>query len=220
MVSTVKINEVEALAGITKKNIRFYEEQGLLSPRRNPENGYRDYGDEEVQVLRRIKLLRKLDVPIEEIRFMLQGTHTVGDGMRRHLITLERARRNLNQSMALCQELTAQDVPISQLDTEALLSRMKALEASGTSFQDVTTQDTKKRYVAPMAVAAVVVSVMAAIIGLILWGISIDPAQAPPIWIVAIIVGFFAAIGVGTLVALTQRIREIRKGEIDDAKKY
>ena len=42
----MKINEVEALAGITKKNIRFYEEQGLLNPRRNPENGYRDYGDE------------------------------------------------------------------------------------------------------------------------------------------------------------------------------
>lgn len=220
MVSTVKINEVEALAGITKKNIRFYEEQGLLTPRRNPENGYRDYGDEEVQVLRRIKLLRKLDVPIEEIRLMLQGTHTVGDGMRRHLITLERARRNLHQSMALCQELTAQDVPISQLDTEALLSRMEALEASGTSFQDVTTQDIRSRYVAPMAVAAVVVSVMAAIIGLILWGISIDPAQAPPIWIVAIIVSFFAAVGIGTLAALAQRIREIRKGEIDDAKKY
>lgn len=216
----MKINEVEALAGITKKNIRFYEEQGLLTPRRNPENGYRDYGDEEVQVLRRIKLLRKLDVPIEEIRLMLQGTHTVGDGMRRHLITLERARRNLHQSMALCQELTAQDAPISQLDTEALLSRMEALEASGTSFQDVTTQDIRSRYVAPMAVAAVVVSVMAAIIGLILWGISIDPAQAPPIWIVAIIVSFFAAVGVGTLAALAQRIREIRKGEIDDAKKY
>ena len=142
------------------------------------------------------------------------------DGMRRHLITLERARRNLHQSMALCQELTAQDVPISQLDTEALLSRMEALEASGTSFQDVTTQDIRSRYVAPMAVAAVVVSVMAAIIGLILWGISIDPAQAPPIWIVAIIVSFFAAVGVGTLAALAQRIREIRKGEIDDAKKY
>mgnify|MGYP002508345585 CR=1 FL=1 len=30
----MKINEVETQVGITKKNIRFYEEQGLLSPRR------------------------------------------------------------------------------------------------------------------------------------------------------------------------------------------
>ena len=56
----MKINEVEALVGITKKNIRFYEEQGLLSPRRNSENGYRDYGQEEVDTLRQIKLLRKI----------------------------------------------------------------------------------------------------------------------------------------------------------------
>jgi len=48
----VKINEVEAQVGITKKNIRFYEEQGLLSPKRNSENGYRDYGPAEVEVLR------------------------------------------------------------------------------------------------------------------------------------------------------------------------
>ena len=59
----LKINEVEALVGITKKNIRFYEEKGLLSPSRNSDNGYRDYGEEEVAVLRRIKLMRKLGCP-------------------------------------------------------------------------------------------------------------------------------------------------------------
>ena len=47
---TTKINEVEALVGITKKNIRFYEAEGLLSPRRNSQNGYRDYGDAEVDL--------------------------------------------------------------------------------------------------------------------------------------------------------------------------
>ena len=47
-VRTLKINEVEALVGITKKNIRFYEAEGLLCPQRNSENGYRNYGDEDV----------------------------------------------------------------------------------------------------------------------------------------------------------------------------
>ena len=74
----LKINEVEALVGITRKNIRFYEAEGLLSPRRNSQNGYRDYGNAEVEALRRIKLLRKLGVPLEEIRQMQQGVHTVG----------------------------------------------------------------------------------------------------------------------------------------------
>ena len=68
----MKINEVEALVHITKKNIRFYEEQGLLSPKRNSENGYRDYSEADVKILQQIKLLRKLGVPIEEIREMEQ----------------------------------------------------------------------------------------------------------------------------------------------------
>lgn len=216
----MKINEVEALAGIAKKNIRFYEEQGLISPRRNPENGYRDYGEEDVLVLRRIRLLRKLDVPIDEIRLMLSGSHTVGDGMRRHLISLERQQRNLQQAMELCQELAYQDIPISQLDTDALLARMETLEQAGTSFRDVTTQDIKKRYIAPVVVTAIVVTVMIALSALLLWAFSLDPEQAPPIWFVAVILGLFIAVGVGCVTALAQRIREIQKGEIDDAKKY
>ena len=43
----MKIQQVEELVGISKKNIRFYEEQGLLSPGR-AENGYREYGREDV----------------------------------------------------------------------------------------------------------------------------------------------------------------------------
>lgn len=216
----MKINEVEALAGIAKKNIRFYEEQGLISPRRNPENGYRDYGEEDVLVLRRIRLLRKLDVPIDEIRLMLSGSHTVGDGMRRHLISLERQQRNLQQAMELCQELAYQDIPISQLDTESLLTRMETLEQAGTSFHDVAAQDIKKRYIAPVVVTTIVVTVMIALSALLLWALSLDPKQAPPIWFVAVILGLFIAVGVGCVTALAQRIQEIQKGEIDDAKKY
>ena len=105
----MKINEVEALVGITRKNIRFYEAEGLLSPRRNSQNGYRDYGETEVEVLRRIKLLRKLGLPLEEIRQMQHGAYTVGDGMRRHLVSLERERENLEAAIRFCGYETTQD---------------------------------------------------------------------------------------------------------------
>ena len=68
----MKINEVEAAVGVTKKNIRFYEEEGLITPSREPGNGYRSYSQADVERLRRIKLLRKLDVPLAEIREMLE----------------------------------------------------------------------------------------------------------------------------------------------------
>ena len=124
----MKINEVEAIVGISKKNIRFYEEERLLSPKRNSDNGYRDYGENEISILKNIKFLRKLGIPIEEIRTMLAGTSTVSDGMRRHLISLERDRRNINQRINLCSELQNNDILLSQLDTDTLLKKMEDME--------------------------------------------------------------------------------------------
>jgi len=216
----VKINEVEALVGITKKNIRFYEEQGLLSPKRNSENSYREYGEEEVEILRRIKLLRKLGVPIEEIRQMLNGSHTVADGMRRHLISLEREQRNLEQSMTLCQELQRMDVPVAALDTEAILARMEDMEKGGTSFQNKQEQDIRVRYIAPVIITVVMVALMTCLSVLIFWAYKTAPEESPPVWFLWLTVGVFAAVGGGVVLALTQRIREIGKGEIDDARRY
>ena len=52
----MKINEVETRVGITKKNIRFYEEKGLVSPKRNDTNGYREYSEEDVEILQKAKV--------------------------------------------------------------------------------------------------------------------------------------------------------------------
>ena len=216
----MKINEVEALVGISKKNIRFYEEQGLLNPRRNSENGYRDYGEAEVETLRRIRLLRKLGVSIEDIRRMLSGEHTVGDGMRRHLITLERERRNLEYSAELCRELQGEERPLGELDAVALLERMETLERGGAAFRDKQKGDVGRHYMAPVIVTVVFVSLMAALITLLLWSYRLDPTNAPPFWFVLVLLGIFAAIAVGGVLALVQRLKEIVKGEMDDAKHY
>ena len=53
--SIMKIKQVEELVGITRKNIRFYEEQGLLNVAR-AENGYREYHQADVDRLMEIKL--------------------------------------------------------------------------------------------------------------------------------------------------------------------
>lgn len=216
----MKINEVEALVGITKKNIRFYEEQGLLFPKRNSENSYRDYGDEDVQTLRRIKLLRKLGVPIEEIRKMLCGTHTVADGMRRHLISLEREQRNLQQSILLCQQIQNLDIPVAALDANELLNQMAEMESGGTTFQNKQAQDIRVRYIAPVVVTVIMVTLMAGLSALMFWAYKIAPDDAPPVWFLWLTVALFATVGGGVVLALWQRIQEIGKGEIDDAKRY
>lgn len=216
----MKINEVEARAGITKKNIRFYEEQGLLSPRRNAENGYREYGEEEVEILRRIRILRKLGVPIEEIRQMLRGTHTLGDGMRRHLITLEREQRNLTQSIALCQELQFVEAPVMSLDADALQARMEELEQGGTVFKDNLKKDVRTQLTMPILVTILMTALMTGLSGLVIWAYLTEPNDAPPFGFILGFIILFLGIAVGTVIALFQRIQEIQKGEMDDAKSY
>lgn len=217
----MKINEVESLVGITKKNIRFYEAEGLLTPRRNSENGYRDYGEAEVEVLRRIKLLRKLGLPLEEIRQMLSGTHTVGDGMRRHLVTLEREQKNLEQSMELCRRLKDREEPLSALDAQGLLAEMEAMEHQGATFLNRQTGDARRiRYIAPAVVTVLTVGLMAALMALMIWGFTTDADQAPPLPLVVVLVAIPGVIILGVLLALVQRVQEIEKGEADDAKQY
>lgn len=212
---------MESLVGITKKNIRFYEAEGLLTPRRNSENGYRDYGEAEVEVLRRIKLLRKLGLPLEEIRQMLSGTHTVGDGMRRHLVTLEREQKNLEQSMELCRRLKDREEPLSALDAQGLLAEMEAMEHQGATFLNRQTGDARRiRYIAPAVVTVLTVGLMAALMALMLWGFTTDADQAPPLPLVVVLVAIPGVIILGVLLALVQRVQEIEKGEADDAKQY
>ena len=50
-------------------------------PRRNSENGYRDYGDADIDALQQIKLLRKLGVPLEDIREL---KHNEADDARQY----------------------------------------------------------------------------------------------------------------------------------------
>ena len=216
----MKINEVEALVGITKKNIRFYEAEGLLTPRRNSDNGYRDYGEAEVETLRRIKLLRKLGVPLEDIRQMLSGAHTVGDGMRRHLVTLERERQNLDAAARLCGELADCQERLADLDAAALLEQMAEMEQSGTTFQNKQSQDIRARYVAPVAVTVLMVLLMLGLIWLFLWAFETDPAGAPPLPLLAVFIAIPTVVALGVIVSLVQRIREIGRREIDDARQF
>ena len=66
------IKELEQRTGMPRANIRYYEEEGLLTPRRL-DNGYRDYAKEDVRTLEKIKLLRSLQLDIGTIRLLQQG---------------------------------------------------------------------------------------------------------------------------------------------------
>lgn len=218
--STVKINQVEQLVGITKGNIRFYEKEGLLTPDRNSENGYRDYDEADVAWLKKIKLLRMLDVPIEEILRLKSGSLTLEDAMGRHMIQLGRRQANLAAMEALCGELRDSRCRLDNLDADEVLSRMERQEQEGTKFMNVKRQDNLRRYVGPVAAAVLILALMGGLIALMIWAFTISPEEAPPLGVIITLAAIPAVIILGVLLALFQRVKQIRGGEEDAASQY
>lgn len=62
------VNALSRLAVVSKRTLRYYDEIGLLHPKRKSSNGYRIYGEQEVEKLQQILFYRHLDMPLEEIQ--------------------------------------------------------------------------------------------------------------------------------------------------------
>lgn len=66
------ISEAAKRTGLTKKAIEYYEEQGIIKPETS-ENGYRNFSEEDIRMLRKLSVLRNLGLSISEIRAFLLG---------------------------------------------------------------------------------------------------------------------------------------------------
>lgn len=62
------INKLAKLAGVSTRTLRYYDEIGLLSPERISSNGYRVYGQKEIDLLQQILFYRELGVSLDEIK--------------------------------------------------------------------------------------------------------------------------------------------------------
>ena len=99
----MNIKEAENLSGISGQNIRYYEKQGLISPKRNRINSYREYGEEDIRILKTIRMLRMLDMPIEQIRLILKGDLSMGDALDMQKVRLEVQAKKLQSAISFCE---------------------------------------------------------------------------------------------------------------------
>jgi DNA-binding transcriptional MerR regulator len=213
----VKINEVEALAGIPKKNIRYYEDEGLLSPSRNSANGYRDYTDADVVMLKKIRVYRKLALPIDEIKKIMFGELTVSEALGRQRIILAHRKTDIEKQLVLCDQMIAEAAENNTLDAEDYLTRIALLEKAGVRFMNAAKLDRKKEITGVWLSAAGFALLFIAGAGLFWWANAAAPAP-PGIFIV-----FEAALilpAIGVFIAGFQRIKEINGGEEDDLSQY
>jgi DNA-binding transcriptional MerR regulator len=64
------IGELSRRTGVRTHQLRYYEAQGLLKPRRSP-GGYREYGDDAVLTVRQIRKMLEAGLSTQDIAFLL-----------------------------------------------------------------------------------------------------------------------------------------------------
>lgn len=68
----MRIQEASQKTGISKRNIHFYMQKGLLTPETDPGNGYYSFSDEDCRKLILIRSLRNAGISVSAIRSILK----------------------------------------------------------------------------------------------------------------------------------------------------
>lgn len=139
----MRTGEVEKLTEVKEANIKFYEREGLINPRRN-ENGYRDFSDEDVKSINRIKTLRMLDVPIPEIKKLFDGDVQLKAVLEERLSEMNLQAKALDNRMESCRRIIKEGMELADISPEVLSgNREEWLE----KLRHIVDEDIDKRFI-------------------------------------------------------------------------
>lgn len=126
------IKEMEERSGMTRANIRFYEQEGLLSPVRR-ENGYRDYSEGDLEILKRIRLLRTLHISLEEIKALHTGEQKLTETLECHLGALKQQQEDLEGARHICLAMKNDGVQYETFNAQTYLTALERQPHRNTS---------------------------------------------------------------------------------------
>ncbi|MBU2976883.1 MerR family transcriptional regulator [Alteromonas sp. C1M14] len=106
----MKIQEAAKQSGVKPKNIRYYEDIGLLPAASRDANGYREYSKTDIERLVFVRRCRDLQIPIKELKALLntQVNAQSSCGEIDHIIMnqLQRVQRRLKELTKLEETLS------------------------------------------------------------------------------------------------------------------
>lgn len=131
----MNISEIEKLTGISKQTIRFYEREGLISPKRNQDNQYREYDNQDVRKLKLIYILRKTGISISEIKRVLDGEITMTEAVNVRRKELLGERKEQDDLLEFCDDLKMQSV--KWIDVDKYVEKIQQEEKKGNKIFEV-----------------------------------------------------------------------------------
>lgn len=212
------INEVEHIVGLSKKSIRYYEENGLLTPKRDNNNRYRIYTEEDIKKLKIIKFLRELDIPIRDLKLLNEGKLSLEDCMTDRIKKIEAEESNYESIKNMCEEIIRKKDTFERIDITKYFLQMNTLNKEGFTMRDIKSNKLKK-IVGACCSSSIFIIFFIFLIGIMSYFQFTESSKMP--WIVYIFLTFLLLIPpIGIIYNLIARIKEINKGEEDEASKY
>ena len=129
----MNVSQLETALDLPRASIRFYEKEGLLSPERLA-NGYRDYSEADLETLRRIKLLRALGLPLEDIKALQAGELRLSDALRAQEERLRREAAEREAARTLCRAMELEGAEYATLDAGRYLEELDKLGETGVTL--------------------------------------------------------------------------------------
>lgn len=128
------IKEIETLSGMARANIRFYEREEFITPKRM-DNGYRDYSEEDLQILLRIKLLRSLHITLDEIKALQDGSKDLAETLSKQITKLDEEKQDASYAQDVCRAMQEDRVAFRDLDAKKYLDGInRAMQETGRSY--------------------------------------------------------------------------------------
>ena len=213
------INEVESVVGLSKKSIRYYEEEGLLNPKRNINNDYRIYNEDDLHKLKLIKFLRELGVSINDIKRLNNNTLSLEDCLKERLQAIDREKDNYLKIQNMCNDIISHHDTYSNIDISKYVIDMNILNKEGFTMRNLNTNHNKK--ILEACLSSFIFSLMFIFLAFIITYFEfINPEDAMPILIYIFFMIILLVPIVGIIINLIRRIKEIKGGEEDEASKY
>ena len=113
----MQIKEVQEKLEISSYTLRYYEKMGLIKPVRD-ENGYRNYSDNDIKILKKIRFLRELEIPIEDIQLIVEGKTTFQNVLDNHMKKIDIQMKSLQYVKDMCEDLKEKDIPLLEAMTD------------------------------------------------------------------------------------------------------
>lgn len=116
----MRIQDLESSSGLERATIRYYEKEGLIHPART-DNGYRDYSESDLEELKRIRLFRQLEMPLEQIRQLQQGTGTLTAALSSQLRMLGKQEQAHRTATEICSKIQAGERCYAEINADTYL---------------------------------------------------------------------------------------------------